>query len=281
MQIFKISKKNGSFRTIYAPNPEEKSHLRWCLDHGGITREAEKKMEASGNIQHGFRPGRSAVTNAQQHRNFNYTLCFDLSDFFDSVTPQHVPEFATVLYVWQDGAARQGLPTSPALANMAACGMDMAILDMFKIERRLSIHDKIIYTRYADDLAFSFNLPDTAEWLTRSIPELVEKHGFKINPAKTHIQCAKAGVRYVTGVGIDGSKLRPSRDVRRRLRAARHQGRNWEARGLEEWCKLKLPRVVPAAPPAVIETAHPEREVPAGEWRRLNFGGIASPGVAE
>lgn len=242
MNVFKIRKKSGSYRTIYAPSQEEKLALRAILwdEIEPLCEKVDKR-----NVQHGFRRGRSAVTNAMQHVGYDYTLSFDLKDFFDTVKPEHVPQFAQRTELWPDGAARQGLPTSPALANIAAAAMDEDICAMNPVKvqattRRMGV-DGFVYTRYADDLAFSFDDPYWIDVLKQAVPALAEKHGFKINPDKTTLQWSGAGRRMITGIAVDKA-LHPPRSIKRRLRAAKHQRNTGQWRGLYEWASLTPPK---------------------------------------
>lgn len=274
MNIIRIPKGKGKFRTIYVPNEDERAASAGWVH----TVASEARMKDTHGVQHGFTEGRNCVTNAMAHIGFQYTLSMDLKDFFDTVKPNHVqahmrltdggPSWISACF--HDGAARQGLPSSPSVANLAASAMDADIVAMSKGGR---IGKLFVYTRYADDLTFSFNHPRTAELLLQKIPEIVAKHGFTVNESKTHLQCAKAGRRVITGIAVD-DQLHCTREVKRRLRAAQHQmrtgirGRNLRrlialqrqrqresgskpslnallvggARGLAEWAKLKTPK---------------------------------------
>lgn len=238
MNVFRIAKRNGKFRTIYAPSPKEKEWLRQVLSTG-LTPACERLDKA--NVAHGFRRGRSPVTNAMQHRGFDYSLCFDLQDFFDTVLPTYVPlEWANMPELWPDGAARQGLPTSPALANIAAAAFDADVCALRPAGPTRKF-ESFVYTRYADDLTFSFDNAWLIDVLLNAVPRLAEKHGFRINKSKTRLQWAGAGRRIITGVAVDNT-LNVPRSVRRRLRAARHRRNTGEARGLAEWSGLRLPK---------------------------------------
>lgn len=136
-----------------------------------------------------------------------------------------------------DGAARQGLPTSPAVANLAAVAMDRAILKM--IDKRKW---QVVFTRYADDLGFSFDDPAIAEPLREAVYSVVRRCGFTPNLEKTKLMDANEGRQILTGIGIDHAGIHPTRKAKRKLRAAIHQGNEHSARGLSEWCKLKPPR---------------------------------------
>jgi hypothetical protein len=236
MRVFSISKRNGKRRTIYAPNDSEKESLRGLLPQLNA---AAMAADVAG-VQHGFQPGRSPVTNALRHVGYTYTLSFDLENFFESVTAQQVPEEFRDPQCFPDGAARQGLPTSPPLANLAAAAMDAEILS--RNPRGRFVNQRFVYTRYADDLTFSFNEERLIGTLKRIVPEIVQRHGFAINASKTKLQCAAAGLRHVTGIAVGERGIQPTREIKRRLRAARHQRNTAEARGLLEWCRLRIPK---------------------------------------
>lgn len=249
MNIVRIPKRSGEFRTIYVPDAAERKVLNQHLQT--IKNVAEALNYASGGFQHGFQPARSPATNALQHVGFSYTLTMDLKDFFDSVTPEMVPENIRFPECFPDGAARQGLPTSPALANIAASRMDRDIFSRYnlsldsEVERIIMLdcdsYAPITYTRYADDLTFSSNSFERLDWLRQIVPGIARKHGFEVKESKTHMQWSGAGRRMITGVAVDDKGIHPSRHTKRRLRAALHQRHTAEARGLAEWMKLTLP----------------------------------------
>lgn len=231
MHIVDIPKPDGSTRRIYVPSRGERRALRKLLPDLQHAAESADVYD----VAHGFRRGRNPVTNAARHTGRAYSVCLDLRDFFASVTPEHMPDDLgiDVSACFIDGAARQGLPTSPVIANIAAAPMDAAINEW--------IGDRdITYTRYADDLTFSFDdpalIPDTLD----NIPAIAKRFGFTAKRSKTHVQDARHGRRMITGVAV-GDDLRPSRRLKRQLRAALHQGRTPQARGLAEAAKLKTP----------------------------------------
>lgn len=233
MRIVRIPKKKG-FRTIYVPNKEEKRELRNLV--GQVNKKAEKLCPDG--VAHGFMRFKSPVTNALSHVGHEYTTVFDLKDFFDSVNLTHLKgklkqeELDKVLV---DGSPRQGLPTSPTVANIAASDMDRAILK-WRDDKKL----QFVYTRYADDLSFSYDDPEITNLLKVNIPQIVGRCGFKINKNKTRTLSAKNGRRMITGVAVD-NELHIPRRIKRKLRAAIHQGNKNIIQGLTEWTKLKLP----------------------------------------
>lgn len=223
MKIITIPKGNGRFRTIYCPSPEEKKRSASWIK----LVQAKLMVQPQVDVIHGFMPGRSPVTNAIAHIGWEYSLSFDLEDFFDSVQHDHLSRFVELKLnpgiekdCFYDGAARQGLPSSPVIANLAAAPMDEQICKLITKGR---LGRNFVYTRYADDLTFSFNHPSVGEMLKVYVPQIVESFMFTINPAKTHLQSAKAGRRIITGVAVDKTRVYPTREVKRRLRAMRHQ----------------------------------------------------------
>lgn len=234
MQVLRIPKGNGKFRTVYSPPPDEKEHLQSLLPR----LEKIAKARCHPQVVHGFMPGKSPLTNALPHVGFNYTVNMDLQDFFDTVLVIHVMDAipADILAdVMKYGAARQGLPTSPLVANIGAAPMDWDLL--------AELPDDVVYTRYADDLSFSYNEGgiEFAKEIITLVKEKAEKYKFKINSKKTHVQWAGAGRRTITGVAVDDTRAYPTRAVRRKLRAAIHQQNPGSVAGLAEWCQLKLP----------------------------------------
>ncbi|HEU4535617.1 MAG TPA: reverse transcriptase family protein, partial [Polyangiaceae bacterium] len=170
-----IPKRDGSSRTITAPKRYLKEAQRWAL------RNVFEKFAVHGNA-HGFLAGRSIVTNAAPHAGADLLVKVDVKDFFPSVSWRRVkgllrkgglPEgVATLLALLATEAPRepmtvrgrthfvatgpralpQGAPTSPAITN-ALC---------VRLDRRLSGLARAFgfrYTRYTDDLTFSWRRP--------------------------------------------------------------------------------------------------------------------------
>ena len=276
----------GKERTIYAPDPKEKKAFRALIPE--LDRLLARKR--GHRCLHGFVKGRSPVTNALAHVGRRFTVTFDLSNFFDSVTDDHLraagvpnplshPLRALVLV---NGAPRQGLPSSPAAANLAATPMDWELLTWLGAKG----DPQATYTRYADDLTISTDRREIAQAALAEVPGIVMKHGFAVNPKKTHLYDARCGRRPITGVAVGPDGIHPTRAMKRKLRAALHQGNEAQARGLAEWCKLKLPKAARKAPPRaekksrnnVVCAGGPAAEavspvfIPAAQRRRIVFG---------
>ncbi len=255
---FTIPKRTGGERLISAPMPRLKSAQHWVLQN------ILGKLEVH-DAAHGFRPGRSIVSNAKPHVGKDVVVNADLQDFFPTVTYRRVkglfrsmgyseaiatilgllctePEIAeteldgTTFYVaLGQRFLPQGAPTSPAITNLLCRRLD----------RRLhKAGDKLgfVYTRYADDLTFSGSgrAKDNVGRLLRQVRWSVGKEGFQVHPDKTRV-FRKARRQEVTGIVVNQRPAIP-RDVLRRFRAAIYQiekdgpkGKHWgngsDARG--------------------------------------------------
>ena len=175
---------------------------------------------------HGFRAGRSIVTNAQPHVGQAMVVNVDIRSFFPSTAhgrilgawhgaSGHVLS-QRALHLLSDissygGGLPIGAPTSPALANLILRPADRALS---KAAARFGIQ----YTRYADDLTFS---GDTD---THRIIPFVERVlgglGYEIEEAKTNI-FRRGRRQIVTGLVVN-DRVNVPRRLRRRIRAATH-----------------------------------------------------------
>lgn len=273
MNRIEIPKRNGKMRVIWVPTAEEKAAANFLLkgikqafvgnDHVGL--EDAYKPEP---CVHGFVQGRNSVTNALAHVGpWRFTLSMDIQDFFDNVRISDLPEYARNIlrkreYLFPGGRAVQGLPCSPILANIA---MDAADKMIMKLRKRDRFGWNFVYTRYADDLTFSFNHPAVGKRLEQQVPEILAPLGFKLNPKKTHWQDSRRGRRIITGVAVSDKGVHPTRKLLRQIRVAEHQAENGlsqrskkrfsargkrraqlkqrdHAHGLREWKLLKLPK---------------------------------------
>ena len=304
MKFIEIPKRSGGVRKICVPGPKRKRRCRDSIP----TLQAIVRQVCDLEVVHGFAELRSPVTNALKHVGYEYTLSFDLKDFFDHVKFDMVEKVlrsaktfprgsATVRWLrdrsspsFHDKVARQGLPTSPILANIAAAAMDKEILEHIG-------QGKIVYTRYADDLCFSFDSKWSAGRLKYHVPLITKRHGFVVNDKKTRLQWAKVGRRIITGVAVDDKGIHPTRAFRRRLRAAIHNAktgrvkhfpkRQWtryvktckyhgrahmpkqvwlklwlhkKVKGLEEWAKLRPPTSGHRSAARIVDTINSPQE---------------------
>ena len=244
---FEVAKAKGGSRRIAAPRAELRRVQRIILDK-------ILKHVPMHDACHGFVAGRSTVTNATPHQRAALVIKLDLKDFFPTVHYRRVkglfqslgynePVASTLAglttyrpklgdtVVWP-GMLPQGAPTSPALANLACRRLDARLT-------RLAAKYGAVYTRYADDLTFSFaQHPDVRIgrflWW---IDAICEQEGFLERPDKRRVLRAKHQQR-VTGLVVNAGVHVPRVD-RKRFRAILHNcaknGVAAEARGREDF----------------------------------------------
>jgi len=217
---FKIPKKTGGERLISAPMPRLKQAQHWILSN------ILEKLELH-DAAHGFRQGRSIVSNAEPHVGRDVIINFDLKDFFPSISYKRVKglfqslgysETAATIFgllctqpeteeVELDGKTYhvalsdrhlpQGSPASPAITNRLCRRLDRRLTQMAE-------DLGFVYTRYADDLTFSASgdsLKHICNILRRT-ESIVTHEGFAINEQKTRI-LRKNRQQEVTGVVVN------------------------------------------------------------------------------
>lgn len=256
---WRVPKRTGGERLISAPKPDLKRVQHW------ISHNISEHLPVHGAV-HGFVPGRSILSNAQVHAGAQVILKLDLHQFFPSVTFPRVKglfrkagygeQVATVLALACTDSPRviqeirgkthyvaegprglpQGAPTSPSIANAVCLGLDCRLGGLAK---KLGFR----YTRYADDLAFSWSEPtpgpDAAlnpsptsrpipplNTLRKAVEQIVQEEGFRLNPKKTRIM-RPGRAQKVTGLVVNrlasgAPRPRVTRKVRRQVRAALH-----------------------------------------------------------
>ena len=255
-----IPKRDGSARLITAPKRDLKRAQRWAL------RNVFEKLPVHG-AAHGFLAARSIVTNAAVHAGADVIVKIDIKDFFPTITwrrvrgllrkagmaegpatllsllstesPREVVQFrGKTLYV-STGARvlPQGAPTSPAITNAICMRMDRR---MSGLARKLGLR----YTRYADDLAFSWRSPTPAASpaeagaprprapigaLLKGARTILAAEGFRLHPTKTAVM-RRGDRQKVTGLVVNqaGPAIPPARVPRERVRELRAAIRNRE-----------------------------------------------------
>lgn len=110
----------------------------------------------------------------------------------------------------------QGAPTSPALANLAAFGLDRRLTG-------LGTAFELSYSRYADDLVFSGPrlMPSANRTLLELAGRIVAEEGFRVNQDKSSLRTA-AQRQLVTGVVVNAHPNIP-RSEYDRLKAILHR----------------------------------------------------------
>lgn len=231
-----LSKKNGKVRLLYVPNEDLKFFLKGFL----------KKLEdiyLSNRIydcDHAFLKGRNCVTNATCHINNRFVLSLDIENFFESLPSKLLEKYLSkhiLDLLMVDNKIVQGYPTSPYLANIAMIEVDNLILNSIK-------DNNITYTRYADDLTFSFNDLSQKDYILAMIVRILKANHLKINSKKTRIQDKNNGRAIITGIGVSMYSVHPTRKTLKKIRAAQHQKNLLSARGLISWSLCNPPRKI-------------------------------------
>jgi hypothetical protein len=198
-----LAKRTGGVRVIEAPKERLKALQRQILTQ--ILGRIPPHPSA-----HGFVHGRSIRTFAAPHVKQRVILRMDLAEFFPSISRARIQAmFRTAGYpesvadllggictnvtprdIAKGDAWRwygslhlpQGAPTSPALANICAWRMDRRLCSLAEA-------CGAVYTRYADDLAFSGDeaFERSVERFATLAAVIVEDEGFRVNHHKTRI----------------------------------------------------------------------------------------------
>ncbi|MEZ4360633.1 MAG: reverse transcriptase family protein [Kofleriaceae bacterium] len=264
---WRIPKRDGSLRLISAPKPQLKEVQRW------IAREITEHLPVH-SAAHGFLTGRSIVSNAEVHAGARVIVKLDIEGFYPTVTFPRVKgllrkaglgeQVATLLAALATECPRdelvldgkstyvatgprslpQGAPTSPSITNALCLRLDCRLVGL---AAKLGCR----YTRYADDLTFSFHgapaaaeaggkAPDLVGTLIKAVTRIVAAEGFAIKAKKTRVMRSGARQR-VTGLIVNDAPGRPparvSRKQLRELRAAiknRELGRPGKGESLDQ-----------------------------------------------
>lgn len=254
---FEIPKARGGRRTISAPRAPLRAAQRKILA------EILSRVPTH-DAAHGFVPGRSTVSNAAPHVGAQLLLKTDVREFFPTIhywrvrglffslgygetvagalaglctrraviNPDSVssgPHGLGRRVVWP-GLLPQGAPTSPAISNLVCRRLDARL-------RGLATKLGARYTRYADDLSFSFHESTAADKLDVGrvfwwIDQILQQEGFAEHPGKRQILRPHRR-QLVTGLVVN-DRLTVPRDARRRFRAILH---NCKQRGLASEAK--------------------------------------------
>jgi retron-type reverse transcriptase len=222
---FNIPKRSGGIRQILAPVEELKKLQKLIL------RRILGRLKAH-DAAHGFERGRSIVTNARVHVGREIVLRMDLKEFFTSTRDTRVEQYFRTIgwdqtcaalltkLCTHDGGLPQGAPTSPRLSNLLNTRLDARLT-------KLAAAHRAIYTRYADDLTFSFEAnPEVqtkrlANTVISFVKQILQQEGYQLHlHAKLKIQRRHDRQR-VTGLVVN-QKVQLPRDTRRWLRAVEH-----------------------------------------------------------
>lgn len=236
------------FREIHIPDPDLARVQRWVACEILVHTDAHSASYA-------YHPGSRPIFAAKRHCGCRWLLKLDLEDFFHSISERDVHaafrglgypallsfELARITTMigeasrpagprersrWASipdyqnslqGFLPQGAPTSPMLSNLVMLELDEQL-------SALAAASGFVYTRYADDLAFSTKEDVGAErvkQLKRRVLSLLGARRFRPNRAKTLIRGPGAR-RIVLGVLVDQDTPRLTRTYKDCIRQHLH-----------------------------------------------------------
>lgn len=196
---------------------------------------------------HGFEPGRSIPAMAQIHSGKRVVISLDIKDFFPSIRHKRVTECFTALGANPEAAdllaeictykafVPQGALTSPKISNIVASMTFGPELKKYCDEKGLTM------SIYADDVTISHNLEETPlefeDAVVNHVTEMLNRHGFRVNRAKTKIMRAHRR-QWVCGAVVN-TRVNMLRKQRDNLRAIVY---NCSKRGIfEEAARAGMP----------------------------------------
>ena len=215
---FSIPKRRGGKREILAPNPEMLAAQRWILSN------ILQGLYVS-DYCHSFTANKSIITNAKIHLGATRILKMDLKDFFPSINQRRVISlFRSIGYTRKiavplsqiccfDQQLPQGAATSPAISNLVAYRLDCRLA-------ALAGKFDLNYSRYADDLTFSGS--SLGKSTIRIITQIVRDEGFMENENKTVMLHSNNQKRVITGISVQGDKLKVPKKKKREIRSEVH-----------------------------------------------------------
>lgn len=222
----RIPKPNGGRRLLHSPNPALKALQRKLL------RKVFRRLKVHPAAK-GFRRGESVVTHARLHVGRTVVIRIDIRNFFWST---HYPR----LYAWfrkigwnrsasamltrltthPPGSWRSGLPqgapTSPILTNLVNYRMDVRLAGLAR-------RSGAIYSRYADDIIFSFEKDDRRfiRGVVRRVRRILASCGYRMHGRPKLKWMRRHQPQTITGLVVN-ERIQLPRRIRRWLRAIEH-----------------------------------------------------------
>ena len=218
---FTIPKKSGrGRREICSPNQRLKK-LQRSIYHKLLKRQNSHQAATA------YASGKSIFDNALPHVGKEVVINIDLKNFFGSIDSRRIyqcwrsfgwdVETAMILknICCYEGILPQGSPTSPALSNLCNTSLDSGL-------DRIVTGLKGKYTRYSDDLTFSFpNSHSLHRGILKRISHILKLEGYEIQEKK-RIRIQYSHQRQTTTGLIVNKKINLPREIRKIIRSMRH-----------------------------------------------------------
>lgn len=231
-KIHSITKRHGGEREIAQPVKSLKIVQRWLIKNYLSKYPVHKTAVAY--VKH-----KNIKDFALPHKKNPFLLKLDFKDFFNSIKLEDFYNFCDTQEISEEDKKTLGLllffknkntcylsigaPSSPHLSNILMYEFDEILFKYCK-------NNNIIYTRYADDLAFSTYLPNILNekllpYITNLCSTLHYPKNLQINTKKT-IFTSKKYNRRLTGLVISNNgSISIGRDKKRELRAMAHKAK--------------------------------------------------------
>lgn len=259
-----ISKKSGKPRVCYSPHPDlrllqsrvmkfvrKKIYNNWHRHPDYMKMRREYYGVGALSLSKGCGPLDSIVRNAEYHQDNQSSLVLDLKDAFASIKTKHVYRFLRHFIpdnlAWTfsrvltfEGRIRQGAPISQKLFDFLMERFDRAIADAinapYGFERDQTVYiiggppklERMIYTRYGDDLCFSCPSPQFPHEVEEKVRRLVVQFGMRLNRKRL---VGKERFLPLPGVQIVHGRIQPARDIIERMAGAIGEGDLWVTAG--------------------------------------------------
>lgn len=230
-KVHEIEKRNGrGTRTIAQPTAEIKLLQRLMLQQFVDKLPVSEAAKA-------YRKGLGILDHALPHANNRYLLKLDFQNFFPSIRAvdfvKHLHQYSKIdaedakilarLFFWRPRGQRQlilsiGAPSSPAISNTLMFDFDVKLIEY-------CAKSGVIYTRYADDLAFSTNQPNVLSDAHKYVSLLcksMKSPRLTLNEEKT-VYTSKKHSRQLTGLVLtNDGRASIGRERKRLIRAMVH-----------------------------------------------------------
>ncbi len=218
---FTIPKRAGGKRTILAPDDRLKAVQRTILRR--LLRRLSCHPAAVG-----FERDHSIVSNALCHVAQAVVVRMDIKDFFQSTPADRVERYfrrigwnadaarLLVRLCTYDGGLPPGAPTSPRLSNLVNYNLDARLAGLAE-----TCH--AVYTRYADDMTFSFETDDAAaiHCVIGMTKYIVGQEGYTLHQGRKLRIYREHNRQVVTGLVVN-ERVNLPRRTRRWLRSVAH-----------------------------------------------------------
>ncbi len=255
---YTIPKKKGGVRNIAAPKTILKNTQRTILD------EILSKIEVN-KCAHGFIKAKSVVSGAIAHKNnskIELLINMDLEDFFPTITFERVlgmfKSFGYSGYVSSllamictycermkmeikgeelyvkttDRILPQGSPASPMVTNIICRNLDNRL-------QGLATKYNFTYSRYADDISFSFNKDNpilsnenniNIGKILGIISKIIQEEGFNINYKKTKF-LRQNNRQAITGIVVNNDEIGVPKKWIKNFRATIYNAKKLKEKG--------------------------------------------------